>query len=492
MATKKRTQLVKDYTLTLGAGVAPDNAQAYDTVRRQETPTDITSIFKRIRKMGEDSDFLSSYLKAKIAVYDYGFSITRGPQATAKEDAVQEWLAKEITTEAEYTDTKTGEKLTVELHLTNAEAVRKFKDDVMREFFLLTNCVAMWLDDGPLPITLDPELCTYTETLGIPVLYYRHGLSVEQQKLLPDEQKTRFAKNSEIMLNPEHGEHYRVLKRGRVGSGFVKPEIFPILTTLGEVESKQAGYHALAYLTRGATRHHKLGHEIKQGNHAGKPHHFWNKKRGDAVIKDFKGRQGPHEFTSNFDHAIDYPWPAPEVFDEVAWKGTNLRLRNWGGPVAQMMIGEKLAEGGLNLLRAEATKDRQLIADFILPVVKAVFSPPDDADIQLTWSDLIFNDAKQAVDLVKFSVQQGLASVSTARKWIGLRSEEEDANKLREADDPDNVKKYLPMFDMSHGTTPATGMLNDPTAGSEGAVGADPGKRNGRPPGGGTSGTGSD
>jgi hypothetical protein len=480
MAKRKTSTRAKDQQ-TMAAGNAPASAVNYGIQRRQENPTDINAVFTRCRTVVKRSTFLTSYYDLVASFWNYGLKFTIGPGGDKNDEAMLEWEKEEFKVDSEYTDPN-GKKTTIEINSTKGEVARAFVEDAVNEFMLLSNCVGFWNDAGSAPITLAPEQCRYTDTMGLPVLFYRHGLSVQQIAILPDEQKKRFADNPELLLSPDEGEHFKVIKRGLIGTGFSTPPLQALFNTLGEVESKELGFHALAYLMRGATRHHKLGHEIKQGAHAGKPSHFMTSRRGNAVLKQFENRQGPHEFTSNFDHTIEFPWPDMEVFDETAWKGTNLQFATWGGVLAQALVREKIVDGGLHFLRAQATKDRQKLADFLRPIIVGALKPPEG--FRVTWSDLIFIDPKQATDLIKFCAQTGAASVSTVRRIAGMSDEEENANKVHEADDKDAHKKFRPAWDMSHGFAPNTGQVVDTSGGgSEGASGADPGKRNGRPPG---------
>lgn len=481
---RKRIVKTKELQTALAAGTnAPATSVAYGLKLTRERPSSLNQVFEQCRKLSKESHFLSAYLPLKVSFYNYGFTPTAGPLAKGNAATeLEEWLSEEVSTDVEYTNPqRPTEKIKVELLATNRELIQQFAHDLWYEWLLLDNAVPFWIDDdSPMPTLLMPEKCRFEDKFGIPILYYTHGLSRQETALLPDEQRKRFDAQGEILLDAESGEHFKVIKRGPVGSGFVTPRLYAAAMAFGEAESKETGLHALAFLLRCATRQHKLGHEITNGPHAGKNLHFWKKERALEVLRQFEKRTGPHEFTSNFDHEISYPWADPKVFDDVVFKGTNRRLAEWGGPIAQMLLAEKVVDGALGFLRAEVTEDRQLIANVLNTVIRKKFNPPENLDVRVAWSDLIFNDPKQAAELLKFAMQSGAASVTTVRKWIGLRPEEEEANKVKEIDDPDYQKKLLPAFDMSHGTTPATGMLNDPAKASAG-VGPDSGKTNGRP-----------
>jgi hypothetical protein len=479
-----RSRQLKEVQIALAGTNNPEGTLAYDLQKLTERPTEIKALFKRLRTMSDESAFLSAFLPLKLSFYNSGFAITPGPLGKGGQKEIDAWLSKDYTTEAVYKDPGNQGELEVEYNMTIGDAINRFVRDAWREFLLLDTVVSMWMDDGSAPTTLAPELCRYQDKLGVPVLYYTHGISGRDLDLLSKEQQTRFRTNTELMLNPKEGEHYKVLTRGLVGSGFVKPRLYSVLRTLGEIESKEIGYHGRAHQLRAATRQHKIGHEITNGYHAGKGTWFCNKKRADAALAAMKNRQGPHDLATNFDHEIIFSWPDVALFDATAWKGTNMRLCNWGGPIAQMLLAEKVIEGGLAFERAMATGDRTIMAEYLTPIIKAAFKAPDGLDIKVMWSDLCFIDPARAAELLKFAVQQGICSVTTTQQIIGFNPETEAALKVKEASDPEAEKKYRPLWDTSHALAPAQGQTAaDLKADASGKSGSDATTANGRPAG---------
>lgn len=470
--------------LFTGGSTNAPNTLSYDKQKNLERPNDVRTLFQRLRIMEDESTFLSSYIPLKMSFYNDGFALTTGELASGNAaKQLADWLAQDYTTKAVFVDPMTNEELEIEYHMTNGDAVNRFVRDVWHEFLLLDTVVGMWLDNGGAPIILDPYRCRYQDKLGIPVVYYSHGIQGRDLDLLPPDQQERFKQRGEIMLNPKFGEHVKVLTRGLVGSGFVKPRLFSLLRTLGEVESKEIGFHGQAHNMRSATRHIKVGHSIDGGVHAGKGTWFINKKRADAVLKEFNNRQGPHDLVTNFDHTIEFPWPDIEKFDTVAWKGTDKRICNWGGVLAQMLIAEKVIEGGLGYERTRCGLDRQMIREFIKPIIIAAFKAPENVDLQITWSDLCFIDPARAAELLKFAVQQGISSVTTAQQIIGLNPDREAGLKVKEASDPDAEKKFRPMWDTSHALAPAQGQTAADLKTATTKSGADATTQNGHPAG---------
>jgi hypothetical protein len=443
--------------LTLSGANSPTGTLTYDEQSHADVPGNMPAVFRRCRDFATQSTFLKEYLRTKQAFWNYGFNITTSDSSDDTK-ALSDWLSKPFISKIVFSDLITQEQLFIEVNATIGEMIRKLNRDTWREFLALDTVVGQWMDDGSVPALLPPERCRYQDKLGAPIVWYTHQLGVLDMQLLDKRQVPRFMARTEILLNPSFGEHVKVLKRTVTGGGFEMPGLYSLLRTIGEIASKEEGYYARAFQMRNSARHHLLGHAIKEGPHAGKGTWFWRKDRADAVIRDWNGRRGPWDYTSNFDHDIKFPWPDVKDFDDTAWKGTNMRLRTWGGPIAQLLLNdEKISEGAFVAMRAQAAEDRQMVRDFLKTIIAGAFNPPAGLDFNLVWSDLIFLDPKQAVELLKFSAQQGAASVETVREIIGMNHREENARKLREANDPAAVKKYFPMWDMSHGIRPALG-----------------------------------
>ncbi len=460
----KASAAMKESTKVLTLGASKDlKTLTYDAQRILDKPalTSLNGIITRCRTVAKDSEFLKVYLPLKLSIYMYGMTIVparvKGKEPTAQDgEKLQEWLDQEakITLEP-FTDTRTKETITPELVTNNREMAYKFAEDVCNEFLLLDFVPGVWNDTQGYASTVLPEQTEFIDTLGVPLLYYTHGLSAQDITKLPAEMQDRYKKNKTILFNSEEGEHFKVLKRARNGDGYGIPSLYSILTLLSEVGSKQEGMAAMAYFMRRATRHHKLGHEIKGGDRAGKPLHFWNEKRAKAVMLAWENKVGATDFTSNFDHETTYPWPDLKVFDELAFKGSDKRLNNWGGAVMLMLQAKGVMPYLTTLLRAQATLDRQKLTEFLSIVIFAAWKPPVPITVQ--FSNMIFNEARLAAEMMKFAQQCGWLSATTGKEEIGLNSKREESLKVEEAADKDAVAKYTPMFDTSHGSTPALG-----------------------------------
>jgi hypothetical protein len=251
-----------------------------------------------------------------------------------------------------------------------------------------------------------------------------------------------------VELSEEYGEHYQVLKRAPVGDGFGCPRVYAAFSTLGQAESMAAGDYALGYAARTVVRQHKLGHEIKNGQRAGLPTHFYKHKRGEEIRKYFEGRLGICEITTNFDHAIDYVSLDPKLFDAAKWDNPLKRLVWWGGPAAALVFGGGDPLQLMTALRVVMTEEREQMAPFLAQVIREVFSPPSAPAI--AWSDRCFADPRTAAELLKFSVTQGATSLETLNEQGGNNHQQEAQRKRAEASDPDT---WMPLFDAAHGAS---------------------------------------
>lgn len=460
--TDARELAAANKLLTLGASRELKTV-TYDAQKVQDKPavTSLQDVIKRCREVAKDSEFLSTYLPLKYAIYNYGFKLIpareKGKEPTPEQETeLQAWEDEMVTIKLEpYVDTALRQTITPELITTNREMVAKFTEDVWKEFLLLDFVPGAWTDEQEYASTILPEQTEYTDTLGVPLLRYTHGLSAQDIKKLPAEMQARWKQFKTILFNSEEGEHFKVLKRARNGDGYGIPSLYSLLTLLAEVASKQEGMSAMAYMMRRVTRHHKLGHEIKGGERAGRPTHFWNTGRAKAVMTAWENKVGATDYTANFDHNIEFPWPDLKVFDEIAFKGSDKRLNNWGGPVMLMLQAKGVMPYLTTLLRAQAIADREKVGEFLSIVINAAWKPK--VPVRVQFSNMIFNEARLAAELLKFAQQAGWVSATTGKEEIGLDAKKEEALKVLEADDKDAVKKFTPLWDAPHGSTPALG-----------------------------------
>jgi hypothetical protein len=457
----------------------------YDIQHKLDKPvsTSFGAVVVRCRALEKESDFLKLYLPLKRAVFNYGLQIkpanVKGKKPTEQDvEKLEEWLDEPTSVKFDpVVVVGEPEPVEVELILTNRDMLLKFIDDSWNEHFLLDNLVVTWLDNQGFGSVIPPEKTQFIDTLGIPILRYTHGLSAADILKLPADLQERYRAKSSIVLNPKYGEHFKVLKTARDGDGYGVPSLYSIFNLLSEVISKQEGMNAMAYMCRSVRRVHKLGHEIKSGDRAGKPTHFWDPVRAKATLDSWDKKVGASDWTTNFDWDVAFPWPDLKVFDEIAFKGSNARLNAWGGPLMTMLQAKGVMPYIPNMLRAMANSDRGRFGPFMAITINNAWEPP--VPVTLDWSDMIFNEARLTAELIKFAQQSGWISVETARETMGLNDINETARKVGEATNSDASKAYLPIWDAAHGISPALGE----TAVTLKTAGQKPGSKNGKPAG---------
>jgi hypothetical protein len=482
-AAKTRRQ-PKEITRTLAAGTVTVGTLNYTTQVQIERPTTAGSIFTRCRYWAKESLFLKSFLPLKRSIYNSGLQIV--PADPKDLDRLNKWLIAPIAIGVDSViDKATGETVQIEPTMTNQDRVGKFVEDTWDEFFVMESATAIWLDDFEYATIVPIESCEYDDTLGVEKLRYTHGLTQDQVAQLPTDLQTRFKAFPIIPVNPAKGEHFRVVKRARVGDGYGTPGLYSIFRLLGEVESKEVGMHAMAFFMRRATRQHKVGHKIDSGERAGRNTHFWTQKRANAIKQSFENTIGPVDFTCNFDHEIVFPWPDPKTFDEVMCKGADHRLNMWAGPLAQMMVQGTVPPFLSQALESASTEDREKVGKFLEYVIFSAFKPP--CPIKIEWSNLVFKEARLQSEMIKFGIQQGFISNATGAKFIGVDLGKESAQKQLEAADKNVVANTRPHWDTSHALAPSQGetaaTLAEKSAAAKGATGPAVGSTPGNPPG---------
>jgi len=452
----------------------------YTTQEAVDRPTDLNEAYRRARYWFKESSFLRGFLKLKKSIYNYGIEIKAIDPA--QQTALELWLAEKAEVGVkQWIDPTTREVIELENNQTNLEVVSKLIEDSWTSFFLFDVVPTMWQDDRHFAFVLPIERTVYTDTFGVEILKYIHGLSrkdVEQIFAEDPEQKKRFLL-PQIILNVAFHEHFKVLKLAALGDGYGWPSIYSLFRLLGEVESKEIGFSRASFLLRLMVRQHKLGHDIKQGPHAGKATHMWNKTWGNSVLRQFEDKEGFIDVATRHDHLIEYPFPDLKRFDRLAWEGTNERLVDWAGPIGRMLVAKGVAPYLGVLLKALALEDRAKMGNYLSTIITDAFQPP--TPVRLQWSNLIFTESRLLLEAIRFAVTQGFLSTTTSKEELGFNAEKEEMLKLDEANDSEAGKKNRPIWDPSHGISPALGetaatMAKEAAAAKGAAVDSKPGK----------------
>lgn len=437
--------------------------ELYSNYARTEVPGGSTlaeaqknSAYAKARILRETNYWLKCYFDLKMSIINFGRQLSpkiesKGSKTTkpkAKDVAALDAWLDEVLPAPEFTGNKTiGFPNKAEVK--RREKINKLIDEAIEEFNLQRNVIAFWMD-AQLPVLLALDKCRYKDVLGIETLFYTHGLSAQEIQVLPPEQQARF-RVAEIAVGEAEGEFFKVLKTERTGFGLSWPSLQAMFRTASVMESMEMGESSYAYGGRQHCRHHKIGHPIESGPMSGKPTHFWNKKRGDAVRKIHENKVGfLGDLTSNFDQEPTWPHEDLDYYKEDKWLSPEHRLNVWGGPLAQMMIPKNTALGLHLLLRAEMLDDRAKLGPFLESVINQGFDPP--VPIQLNWSNLIFNDLRTLSEMIKFGVTSGAVSQSTFREVVGFDDNREAIKKEEEAAEFEKTpQKFKPAYDPAHG-----------------------------------------
>jgi hypothetical protein len=217
---------------------------------------------------------------------------------------------------------------------------------------------------------------------------------------------------------------------------------------------------------------HSIGFEPKS-NMLGQRGAFflWQKKRSDAILKQFKGIVGGlHRICVQFDHTIKYVVPDPKNYSREKWETIIERLMWWAGPVGFMYMAlSKTYDPFLpTMLGQQVRDDRDLYIGPHLNQVLDEFIPKSMGSVEVEWSDRIFVDAKLAWDMAKALMVQGPLSLTTALKEGGFKPDKEEEYKTEEAK-PENRTRVLPIYDAAHGNrngSPAQAGAGRPASGA--------------------------
>ena len=412
-----------------------------------QNPEDLSQALQEARNWLRRSLFVRSGLRLKVGFCNYGFrlkpreNVTKAGSRQSGSAELEPWL------------------------LQNRGPIKRFMCETWGDWLWLDNCVVFWRSDkarrnqSPKVFTLLPEKCRYTDQMGVEKLKVRLGWSEQNLKGLPKEQIKRYS-SGEIELDEKYGEHFRVLKRARVGLGFAWPGSYSLFHTLAQAESLEVADRLWAFVSRRVLTQFKLGHEITNGPRAGQATWFWNKARGEAIRKFFEGRLGAMDYSSNFDVNIEFPFPSSDRFSAERYESVLQRMTDWLGPVGAMMRGGDVKVGQmdavLKLLRADVTEEREMIVDYCEDVINTVFKPP--FPVKCIWSNRIFADARQSMEMVRHLLSAGPLSQRTALEESDFDVDEERARKAEEGkllESDETKSQVLPVFDPAHGQDPA-------------------------------------
>ena len=426
---------------------AATGAFAGDDVMQPPEP----AVFQQARRWARLHAFIRNVLALRLGFYNYGLLGERLVPVNPKKPEGEQALVLHpgIRAVAEK-DTDRVTKWKVE----NTEEISRVVTDAWTSYLLLRNAVALWRKTGRV-ILRQPETCGYSDVFGAEVLTIKHGLTDKQITEMPGlSAAERLALKSSAKLKLTHDDRlffFKVLKDESVGMGFAWPDLATIFHACSLNESLLVGDRQLADACRTVYEQHKLGHEIKSGNHAGSPAHFVKQPRAEAVKKEITGKKGHIQMATNFDHEIliGAGRPNPNQFATERYKQVAEQLATWGMPFAQMLTGT-MNPFLMTLARTQAGSERQRMRPFLTGVLTDALKAP--APIMLQWGDECFWDSRLLLDVIKTGFTSGPMSSESFLRNAGLNPTEERAAKLRDHVLPPEA--LLPVFDAAHGQNP--------------------------------------
>lgn len=435
-----------------GGGAGMESFESADHM-----PDDLEGAFRDARKWEQKSLLMQVLVALKIGFYNYGFALrpVERPLDEAKKEALRKW-----------------QRL-------NRRKIRALVKETWQDRVVTDNVIAFWREKAgvviPRVIMVPAERCIYSDAMGIEKLKVnlgwnetdlRTGKPGEPQDRTRDPNRLtakeikRYAASRYVELSEDEGEFFRVLKRSRTGWGFTLPRMTAVFRTMAQDESMQVADNLWAFLSRAVTRHFKIGHEIRNGPLAGRGTWFWDPVRDAALREFFEGKVGILDVSTNFDVAIEFPYPDGKRFEREKYLSVFERLSTWAGPTGMMLLNNK-GNGNpewLKLLRIEATEERDDVGPYLSEIVNTVFKPP--MEVEVSWKNTIFQDQRMAVELLKFLTTTGALSYRTALDEASFDPDQEREHKAEEAEliqDPEKKYLLLPPFDPAHGEQPGQG-----------------------------------
>ena len=414
-------------------GAFPTTPTVYQKPRSQ--------VFYMTRNWFERQVFVRQIILLRFAIFNYGFKLTGG--GGKKDKPVNDWLKEKW------------------YGIPIQKIVTQFVRDAWMEWLIQDNVIAVWRKrtGGTRPLVYPVEQCAYADDFGVERLSFAHGLtrsSIGSLKLPKEEDKVlRESKDINLTKTANAADStlfdFEVVKRSRFGFGLAWPQLRTIFNTVGAWESLELADWQLCDALRTVYELHKIGHEIKNGPHAGSSAHFLKKTRAEAVRKQIAPTKqtlaSVKRLIVNFDHAIEYPRPDEKHFKGERYSGMFDRLLYWSMPLGQMIFSKSVNPFLMPMLKAQAANERGFVGDFIKTVLVKTLGAPEN--IQVEFSDDVFWDTRLLADILKTGLTSGPISQTTWLESAGLNPERERERKDGESKLPKH--QVTPIFDAAHG-----------------------------------------
>jgi hypothetical protein len=417
--------------------------------------------FAQARRLAKWIDFFATVIYLKETFFNDGFSFGESrPGFTGGDAKLKRWLDAQVTAGGQPYD------------------FSQIVNDAWGDWLVYDNAIAFWTEpenvqrptlnaqrptgEGlPRVIMLDPEACEYTNAFGVERLKIR----LEKVTLKPEDEADlrkrgmpeRYIKalkeGKPFLVDPEEGDHFRVLSRAKLGKGLGDPRISSILEQLSTMELFGLGDWAGASQMKKVVRQFIKGHEIKQGPLAGQPTHFLKVKEQKLIHNAFKDKDGAFDAVTNFDLAVKYPFLDPKFFDHNKMSGTLNRLTQWAGGLFLLFREGQVSPYAMEVFSAEGRAERSKMSKFLASIFAdesfiggATKAPP--AELVPQWSPWTFFTQKMMNELVRLGISNGIMSGPSAREAMGLDDKIEgdriEASRKKK-------ERYTPVFEAKQG-----------------------------------------
>jgi hypothetical protein len=331
---------------------------------------------------------------------------------------------------------------------------------------LLCDAVAVLWQDGGIPSAMQGEDVEYDNRFGQEKVTIHLGtrkVTKELRKSLGDQVANALEKDGKVEIrNGRTGTlNCRVLTTAKDGGGFPVPAVKAAMMDLAIIELLKIGEWNGAFARRNLIRQAKKGHEIKSGNLAGQPLHFYKSAFGKQLLKFLAEKIGYSEFVGNFDLAFEYVFLPADFFDPKIFDAVHRRLMTWAGGAG--LVAEAVDKtddrftNGLDMLRHEAMEPRAMVAAFL----EDIFEKAGGAKAagRVVFSNSIFFTVKQLQAFVSQAATNGHMSPQSAREWLGL-DEQRETRRMKAA--RKDSEGYMPPFEAKQGMQSA-GAVEPPT-----------------------------
>ena len=412
-----------------------------------------SQVFYMTRNWFERQVFVRQIILLRMAIYNYGFNLNGVNPFNLPSKPEKEW-SKEAKATFEWLNDKW-------YCIPIKKIVCQFVRDTWMEWLIQDNVVTIWRKrkGGTRPICYPVEQCSYADDFGVERLAFAHGqtkASLKNVKLARDERDV-LLKSQDINLvkqgNTTESDlfDFEVLKRSRFGFGLAWPQLRTIFNTVGAWESLELADWQLCDALRTVYELHKIGHEIKNGPHAGSAAHFLKKTRAEAVRKQIASNKqtlaAVKRLIVNFDHEVEYPRPDPMHFKSERYSGMLDRLLYWSMPLGQMLLAKSVNPFLMPFLKAQATNEREMVGGHIETVLVKTMNAPET--VRTGFSEDVFWDSRLLADILKTGLTAGPLSDETWLAKSGFSPEQERGLKDKANSHP--IHQHVPIFDAAHG-----------------------------------------